>query len=299
MTPDAEPLTSESPVSVALPVLREKWLVDAVNGIDVARARIHTQCKRSGFFARLGDGLTGKAATRQSEINARGLDSLDGSIRWLRELTESMARSNLAIVRVNEAVRRVSDDLAAVADVAVETREQLARFRKDVNKGLQKLDARLAQVDASDSANRHTDEVFYAWGAGRFHGISWAGRCYAALEELRWGDFGAFCRKYPERRAERIQVVRDRAVMQMRLDALQESADSRLPTHAWFAAPSDPLPDGVEALAYLGEDHADAPFVFALTKGPMGSPWPDAVPLVSSASRVATALADEVLGGAE
>ncbi len=298
MTLGTEFLTTESLVWSALPPLRGKLFVDAVNSIDVVHGRVRIQNDRNGLGSRLLDGLTGKGASRQSEINARLLASSEGSIRLLGELTESMAQTNLALERVNKAVARVSDDLVSVVGVAIDTREQLAGLREAVDVRLQELNARLARVDASDDAKWQVDEVFSKWGAGGFRGFSWAGRCYAALEELRWGAFGAFCRKYPERRAEKVQLVRNRATIQMRLDAMQETADSRLPAQVWFDVPPDPLPNGVEALAYLAEEHTDAPFVFAATKGPLGSPWPDAVPLICSASRVATALADEVLGGA-
>lgn len=294
MTFGTEPLTLESPVCKAFPVLHHKWVVDAVNGIDVAGGRVQVQRDSSGILGRLWDGWTGKSAKRQTEINARVRDSLDGSFRWLRELTESVAKSNLAIARVNEALGRVSDDLVRVANATVEIRAELDGLRKAVSAH----EEWLGRLDGAERASLHVEQVFNAWGAGRFSGFSWAGRCYAALEELRWGAFGAYCRRYPEERGGWLQVVRDRAAIQMRADAAQESADSRVPMRAWVDAPPDPLPDGVEALAYVGEDHKDASFVSAVIKGPLGSSWPNAVPLISSASRVATALTDEVLGGA-
>ena len=48
----------------------------------------------------------------------------------------------------------------------------------------------IARVDLVQRANIHIDQVFGRWDAGRFGDFSLTGRCYAALEELRWGAFG-------------------------------------------------------------------------------------------------------------
>ena len=73
----------------------EKFVVDFANGIDVGRDHHRVQKERTDFVARLYDDLTGKAVRRQNEINASLLDGVEASLKWLTELTNSLATSNL------------------------------------------------------------------------------------------------------------------------------------------------------------------------------------------------------------
>ena len=291
-------IEQEIPICKTLPILYDKWLVDAVNGIDVANGRIVVQRRRSGFGARLWDGITGKSAAREAEINARLADAVDGSLLWLGELTESMTCTNLALTRVNHAVCKLSDDVARIADVAADTRERLHEFIKAVQVDALALEARLERVEAKSEARGHIDHVFSKWKADEDYArLALAQRCYAALEELRWGPLGTFCRAVPKEGREMMDRVRNEATAQLRDDGALRTPQTRVPTEAWLERPGGPLPDAPEALAYLGEDHVGAPFVEAVTRVQAGAPLPQAVPLISSPARVAAALVDEVLGG--
>ena len=92
----------------------EKFVVDFANGIDVGRDHHRVQKERTGFFARLYDDLTGKAVRRQNEINASLLDGVEASLKWLTELTNSLANSNLAIAQVNDRVNALKLDVAVI-----------------------------------------------------------------------------------------------------------------------------------------------------------------------------------------
>ena len=78
--------------------LPEKFVVDFANGIDVAQEHIRTAGERT-FFRRLKEGLTGEGAARQNAINASVAQGLEASLRWLTELTTSLATTNYAITR--------------------------------------------------------------------------------------------------------------------------------------------------------------------------------------------------------
>ena len=291
-------IEQEIPICKTLPMLYDKWLVDAVNGIGVAQARIVVQGRRSGIGARLWDAITGKGASRDAETNARLADAVDGSLRWLGELTESMAHTNLALARVNHAVCRLGDDVARIADVAADTRERLHEFGKAVEVQYDALEARLQRVEAKSEARGHIDYVFSKWKADEDYArLPLAQRCYAALEELRWGPLGTFCRAFPAEGREMLDRIRNEAAAQLRDDGALRTPQTRVPTEAWLERPGVPLADAPEALAYLAEDHVGAPFVEAVTRVQAGAPLPQAVPLISSPTRVATALVDEVLGG--
>src|SRR5690625_3470698 len=121
----ALPISEHTDICKTLTCLPDKFVVDFANGIDVARDHWRLQRQRTGFFARLYDGFTGTAARRQAAVNASLIDSVEGSLRWLSELTESLAKSNLAISRVNTRVNQIKFDLAQVANYSADTRRQL------------------------------------------------------------------------------------------------------------------------------------------------------------------------------
>lgn len=90
---------ADNRVCQVLTCLPEKFVVDFANGIDVAQEHIRTAGERT-FFRRLKEGLTGEGAARQNAINASVAQGLEASLRWLTELTTSLATTNYAITRV-------------------------------------------------------------------------------------------------------------------------------------------------------------------------------------------------------
>ena len=52
----------------------------------------------------------------------------------------------------------------------------------------------LTQRGLTVQAGEHSEQIFTRWRAGAYDGWSLPGRCFVALEELRWGAFGDACR---------------------------------------------------------------------------------------------------------
>lgn len=290
------PLQPKSEISQHLSCLPEKFVVDFANGIDVTRDHLRMQRDRGGMFARLYDGFTGQGARRQTEINASLTDGVEASLKWLTELTESLARSNLAISQVNDRVSLLKLDVAEVADYAIQTRRQIEQLSQRLSERCGLIEAEVMRIDFVQRAQLHLDHVFNKWRAGRYHSFSLSGRCYAALEELRWGDFGDYCRSQPGLQCQRfIQDLANRAISQLSADTGMW-ARARMDTNDWLAQPSgrDVLPDAAEALAYMGEalDPDEQPLAYVVSQQP--SRLPLCVPLLSTAERVAESLVSEV-----
>ncbi|MBE0472304.1 MAG: hypothetical protein IBX55_22695, partial [Methyloprofundus sp.] len=68
--PDNLPITNDSDLVKAFPALKEKFVVDFANGIDVVNDFSRVQNQRQGFFNRMVDGFTGQSRRRQDQINA-------------------------------------------------------------------------------------------------------------------------------------------------------------------------------------------------------------------------------------
>lgn len=293
------PITPDSPVCNTLNCLPERFVVDFANGIDVARDHLRVQRGRSSFFSRMYDGFTGQGTRRQSAIHASLVDGVEASLQWLGELSESLARSNLAIAQVNDRVTALTRNVAELAHYSAGTRQQLEGVAHRLDARLQGMAREIERIDFIQQAQWNLDTTFSKWSGGRFAALCPAARCYAALEELRWGRLGDYCRSHPGQRQchEFMQLVVDRATAQLAADAavsLQAPAEMRT---VWLHAPPLRLgqdgDDLRQALAYLadGLDAHAAPLVRSVARQESTSP---AVPLIATARRVAEKLVQEV-----
>lgn len=295
---EPQPITKDSDICQVLTCLPEKFVVDFANGIDVARDHSREQKKREGFGGRFFDGLSGQGTRRQTEINGSLIDGVEASLNWLIDLTESLARSNLAIARVNDRVNALKLDVAVVAGYSATTRRQLEAFSVHLDARCDVFEQEIARIDFVQRVQLNLDQVFNKWRAGRYRSFSLSGRCYAALEELRWGAFGDYCRSPSvSDRQHFIDDLANRAIAQLADDA-KEAIEKRMETHHWLALPigGNVLADAADALAYMGNgsDQENCPFIFSISQAPRN--LPQGLPLFSSAERVTEALVSEVFG---
>ncbi len=184
---EANALDLGSDICQLLNCLPEKFVVDFANGIDVARERQRYIAGRTAFFSRLYDGFTGQGTRHQAEINASLSDGVEGALQWLMGLSESLAKSNRTIVKVNQRVDALKLDVAKIANYTFETRQSLELLSQRLGDRCSALELEVARIGSLQKAQLHFDAVFGKWAAGRFSSFSLSGRCYAALEELRWG----------------------------------------------------------------------------------------------------------------
>lgn len=293
MADASQAITCDSEICKVLTCLPEKFIVDFANGIDVTLDHLQVQRARSGFLSRCYDGFTGKASRRQTEINANLAQGLEASLQWLSELAESLAQSNLAIARVNERVSGLNRHVMRLANYAAHTRSQLERLAEQLHTRCSTIETELSRIGFEQRVGQHIDSVFARWEAGRFDVFSPAGRCFAALEELRWGAFGDYCRAHPPSHCQRQQflgLVVDRATALLQ----REAGNQRVETRQWLAAPARSLPDAPAALAYLAEDYNTIQHPFVQTSCGQLASLPVKVPAIMRAGRLAEALSDEV-----
>lgn len=289
------PITADSEIVRVLPCLPEKFIVDFANGIDVARDHLRVHKQRSGFGARLFDGFTGKSARRDAAINASLADGVESSLRWLTELTNSLAKSNYAIERVNYQVNQLNQHVTLLANYSADTRRQLEELSVQMESRCKAMEHEIGRIDFIQKAERNLEHVLSKWTSGRYHSFSLSGRCYVAIYELYWGEFGDYCRSQPG--AERQRFIE--TLVNKSIDLLARDADAspltRLNTQAWLARPHGGhlLRDASDALAYLGDwSTEDSPFVYSTTQMPRIVPMH--LPRLSSSERVIEGLMSEV-----
>jgi hypothetical protein len=178
-----------------LPSLKDKFLVDFVNGIDVAKEQVRFQNERRSFFNRLVDGFTGKGQARQQHINEQMLNGLEGCLRWLSEMTEQLTFSNYALEKTTRELTSLKNNVTLLADFSADTREMLNSLAVSINGRLDSLEIRLNDVDMRQRAFQHIDILISQWRAEHLNCLSIAEQCYAIINELAWGDCGDFLRK--------------------------------------------------------------------------------------------------------
>ncbi len=298
MSSEVTPITLDSELCQTLRCLPEKFVVDFANGIDVTRDHLRVQCERTSFFSRLYDGFTGQGARRQAQINASLADGVEASLKWLCELSESLAHSNLAITQVNDRVTTLTNNMAQLAHYSADTREQLRMLADRLDARMQGMAQEIARIDFIQKAQLNVDATFTKWAAGRFTTLSPAARAYAALEELRWGALGDYSRNHrdQQQRREFMEIVANRTTKQLAEDAAVDSQAPAEMAATWLATPpcrSD-NDDMRQALVYLADGMTadSAPFASSATQLPPR--LPPKLPRIASARRVADALVQEV-----
>ena len=292
---DALPQNEACQILACLP---EKFIVDFANGIDVTQDHLRQQKERS-FFTRLKEGIAGKSSARQHAINASLADGVEASLSWLTELTSSLATTNYALAQVNDRVTALVSDTAAIAHYSADTREQLNALAEKVNSRLGTLEAELKRVDMMQRAQLHLTQIFSSWRAGRFSALPLAGRCYVALEELRWGAFGDVIRHGDQHQADQmLDILKNNALTQLAQDH-NSRATVRHDTRHWIDWQAGHIqhndwPDTLNWMADWCDEEAH-PVIWSTTQ--QYDALPLRMPRLSSAERIADSMVDEIFPG--
>lgn len=291
------PISLGSDICQILTCLPEKFVVDFANGIDVAREHQRHMETRDGFFARLYDGFTGQGDRHQAEINASLTDGVEGALNWLKDLSESLASSNRAIVQVNARVNALKLDVATLVDFSIQSRQTINLLSQRLDERCNALDRNVARIDCLQQAHLHLDDVFGKWGAGHFNMFTLSGRCYAALEELRWGAFGDYCQAASRaERQKQLERLANRAIIQLNKDAGIGQGERIATRERWLARPEHNafLTDGEEAIRYLGDWTSPQATPFAFAASQMPEQLPLHLPRIIAAPRVTEAMISEL-----
>lgn len=290
----------DNDITSALPSLKQKFLVDLVNGIDVSRDHIKVQKTRDGFLNRLSDSLKGSNYRRQNQVNDLVVDGLESGFHWLSELTDEITLTNRALTQVSESLSRVKQDLSSVANFAAGTKEQLDNFQQVVDKRFSEIEIKIHELDCRQRAYQQVKSLFQSWKAGNFIALSTAQRCFLVITELSWGVFGDYCHIASlQDREEILGYLRDCMIEQLNLDA-HVSLDVRIDSNIWLSQRDDvslPALEYGQAVAYLGSDISkdQQPFTwFALN---IEADRPTCVPYLMDASRLYKGMANDLIKG--
>jgi len=263
------------------PQLKEKAIVDFINGIEVNNDHIRVAEKNNEkFFGRVWSELTGETQSRQNTINQHTNEALNSISQWLQFIQHHQVESDLAIAKVAD---KLAETRAGVMRLYAK-HQQLAQQVENLIVEFDRLDSKfndltlkLQQVDAGRLAKQHLDAVFDKWEAGRLNRYPEMIRLYFVFDELYWGEFGNYCRQYKiEHEVKRlVQQVKDKALIQMNQD--RNSFNPPLnKTMAWqknlFTEVQNLSHDYQQTLAYLSDNtHAElTPMLWAVNRIAIG-----------------------------
>ena len=186
----------------SFPQLREKAVVDAVNGLEVVGDHLRWRDEQAGsFFSRLWSGFTGSSTRRQQAID-RGVESvLSGISECLHELTAAQAQSDIALSRVAERLLETRHGVMKLQSRQRDVQQEVFALGRRLTAQIKCLEVKLStlqKVIRVETARGRAWEAIAAadsrWRSSSFDGVPSLLRAVLAANDLYWGDFGAFLR---------------------------------------------------------------------------------------------------------
>lgn len=207
------------------PQLAEKALVDFINGLEVTADHIRVQKNvNSDFFTRTWSSLNGESALRQNTINQHVTESLNTVSLWLQNLQGQQIQSDLAIAKVGDKLLETRKGLMMLLNKhqALSHEVNGILVEMDLMKTKhQALSERLDHVDARSLATQQIESIFVKWEAEKLNHYPVLARLFLVFDELYWGDFGSYCRKYglqDSNTQKLVEQVQNKSLIQLKRD---------------------------------------------------------------------------------
>lgn len=181
-----------------IPQLREKTVVDVVNGLEVVDDQLRWRDEYLGsFLNRLWDNMIGASARRQQSIDRGAQGVLSGMNDWLHALQAAQAESDIALARVAERLSETRQGVMKLQARHRELRDEVKTLDGRLEAHIGSTEAALSKLHEELALGRAYDAVARAkerWLHKRYDGLPPLLRTVLAANELYWGRFGAFLR---------------------------------------------------------------------------------------------------------
>lgn len=278
----------------ALESIHPKFMVELVLGIDNPRL-VPVAAQQQIFRERLMNEIMAQTQLRPWAMS--GMFSENPTIRLglVEKLAGMLDPGHLALTRMSDCL----ETLQLKASSADNIQAQYAKIREQFRQRAAHKQRALSQRGLVVQAGEHSEQVFNRWQTGQYDGWSLAGRCYVALEELRWGAFGDACRLA---NSEVTQLLKDNvSVMasQLLAQSINAAPATRHFYHQWLTTPGSTgsgLVEHKDMLGWLGGwcDAERHPLSWSVTQS-----WQTValgMPRLCSAMRLVNGMVEEVFG---
>ncbi|HEB0855945.1 MULTISPECIES: diguanylate cyclase regulator RdcB family protein [Citrobacter] len=271
-----------------------KFMVDLVQGDETKRSGGFLQ-QQKRLRARLTQEVLSQTQLRAWVMAGVSSEHLVMRLKLVEKLAGMIDPGHLALMRIAErllfmhqmenprghATQGVMLQISALSDWFT----QRSAYKKKA----------LVQRGLTVQAGEHSEQIFTRWRAGAYDGWSLPGRCFIALEELRWGAFGDACRLG---NADVVSMLKDN-LRTMATQALAHSVNAAPTTrhyyHQWLSTPAvGGSSEHNDMLSWLG-DWCDAerhPVSWSVTQR-----WQNValgMPRLCSAKRLVDAMVEEI-----
>ncbi|MCO5784043.1 YjcZ-like family protein [Citrobacter meridianamericanus] len=271
-----------------------KFMVDLVQGDETKRSGGFLQ-QQQRLRARLTQEVLSQTQLRAWVMAGVSSEHLVMRLKLVEKLAGMIDPGHLALVRIAEGLmclQQIEHPRGLSTPGLVQQISSLADWF--TQRGAYKEKA-VTQRGLTVQAGEHSEQIFTRWRAGAYDGWSLPGRCFVALEELRWGAFGDACRLA---NADVVSMLKDN-LRTMAAQALADSVNAAPATrhyyHHWLSTPA--IGGSVEhhdMLSWLG-DWCDAqchPVSWSVTQR-----WQNValgMPRLCSAKRLVDAMVEEI-----
>lgn len=271
-----------------------KFMVDLVQGDETKRSGGFLQ-QQQRLRARLTQEVLSQTQLRAWVMAGVSSEHLVMRLKLVEKLAGMIDPGHLALVRIAEGLmclKQTEHPRGLSTPGLVQQISSLADWF--TQRGAYKEKA-VTQRGLTVQAGEHSEQIFTRWRAGAYDGWSLPGRCFVALEELRWGAFGDACRLA---NANVVSMLKDN-LRTMAAQALADSVNAAPATrhyyHHWLSTPA--IGGSVEhhdMLSWLG-DWCDAqrhPVSWSVTQR-----WQNValgMPRLCSAKRLVDAMVEEI-----
>lgn len=167
-----------------VPVVRDKVLLDLVNGIQVNGDIIRYR-KNRGFFGRLLDELGGSDHQRQILLDGNLIAGQKALCDWILELTDSLRISQVALEVTQQSLLEVRSAMRSQKSDIQTLGETFDYLTQQFDSKLNILEVRIQNIEIENSARRDFEKILGFWLARQtYTGLPWLIQIILLIREV-------------------------------------------------------------------------------------------------------------------
>lgn len=201
-------ILDKAEVNQVFPYIKDKMVIDFVNGLDTAKRLNQNNHEVSkSFIKRNLHLISGKRQMAQDNINDHLIAGLEACQAYFQEISAHQQAHASAIIQLNNKLNQTQTHVAEIASFVTALQKQV----KEIN---YELTSRINRLEMSDRAEKQVDNVLHAWTAEKFAELSPMGQCFLVLDTLKWGDFGLFLEQLnPSERKQQLDTLENKIIV--------------------------------------------------------------------------------------
>lgn len=244
-------LVKSTEISQVFPYVKDKMVIDLVNGISVAKSQNqYAKQRNSKLLSRMLDNFSGKAALRQEEMNDNLIAGIETAHALIMELSQDITQHGVALLQVKDNINELQNNVGRLADGIMDIHSILQQHKNELND----LDQRLRNLQDDHYAVMQLEMLMTKWKAGGFHELSPMARAYTVLDTLHYGEFGQYLRYGQlDRISKYTDLLKDHLIIQLKEDLQVKEKNQGAILKDWLWLPENINQDLQDVLAYQGD----------------------------------------------